>query len=394
MNFFEGLSFFITLFAGLIPAFFLGVKEKTIKYYALGFSIFFIYLICSKSLSGLLYLLLFFVLEWYVVKIFMYLRQKFGKNPAIYVQFAILAMLPLVLSKTSALLHLNIFAFIGVSYVSFKVIQIVIETYDGLIEDMSFFEYSSFILFFPSLSSGPIDRSRRYLKDISQVPSKAEYLEMAGQGIYKITLGILYKFVLGGIVFTIMSKYSTSYAPLSLLLYAYMYGIYMFFDFAGYSNMAIGASYLLGVKTPENFHLPFLSIDIKDFWNRWHMTLSYWFRDYVFSRFMLDSVRKKRFSTRVNTAVAAYMANMLVMGFWHGITPSYILYGFYHGVLLGATEVYQKKAKFYKVNKMKKWYKVLSWFVTLNLVMFGFLIFSGHFIEAIHRLIRMLLLHI
>ncbi|MEG0468414.1 MAG: D-alanyl-lipoteichoic acid biosynthesis protein DltB [Longicatena sp.] len=394
MNFFEGLSFFLVLFAGLIPAFILGVKEKPIKQYALGFSIFFLYLICRNSMSGFLYLIAFYVIEWYVIRIYLFLRKKYGKNSSLYVQFVILAMLPLILCKVSSLVQLNLFAFIGVSYVSFKVIQIVIETYDGLIEEMSFFEYSSFILFFPSISSGPIDRSRRYLSDLHNIPAKSEYLRMAGEGIFKLTLGILYKFALGGIAFTLMNRVSNIYAPLEVIAYAYLYGIYMFFDFAGYSNMAIGASYILGIKTPENFNKPFLSIDIKDFWNRWHMTLSYWFRDFVFSRFMLDSVRKKRFSSKLNLAFSAYMVNMSIMGFWHGITPSYILYGLYHGLLLGGFEFYQKKSKFYKNNKNKKWYKLLSWFVTLNLIMFGFLIFSGHFMEIVHRLVRLLLLHI
>lgn len=394
MNFYEGLSFFIVLFIGLIPAFILGIKEKSIRYYALGFSILFITLICSKSTIGFIYLVVFFVLEWYVIQVYFYLRKTYGKKKAIYGQFVILSMLPLILCKVSALIDLPIFTFIGVSYVSFKVIQIVIETYDGLIEEMSFFEYSSFILFFPSISSGPIDRSRRYIQDLNTVLKKEAYLELAGQGVYKIVLGLLYKFAFGGLAFLLMNQVASSYQVLDVIAYAYLYGIYMFFDFAGYSAMAIGTSYLLGIKTPENFNKPFLSLDIKDFWNRWHMTLSYWFRDFVFSRFMLDSVRKKRFSNRLNTALAAYMVNMCVMGFWHGITPSYILYGIYHGVLLGGFEWYQKKAKFYKQNKNKTWYKVLSWFVTLNLVMFGFLIFSGHFLEAIHRLVRIVLLHI
>ena len=277
MNFFEGLTFFITLFVGLIPAFILGVKEKSIRYYALGFSIFFLYMICRSNMSGFLYLIAFYILEWYVIRIYLLLRKKYGKNKSIYIQFLFLATLPLILCKISPLIHINIFTFIGVSYVSFKVIQIVIETYDGLIEEMSFFEYSSFVLFFPSISSGPIDRSRRYLNDLHTIPQKQEYLQMAGEGIFKLTLGILYKFALGGIAFSLMNKVSNVYAPLEIIAYAYLYGIYMFFDFAGYSNMAIGASYILGIKTPENFNKPFLSIDIKDFWNRWHMSLSYWF---------------------------------------------------------------------------------------------------------------------
>lgn len=394
MTFFEGLKFFLVLAIGLLPAIVLGMKEKSIKYYALGFSIVLILMICTADVTSFIYLVVFYILEWHVIKVFLFLRKKYGKHRVLYAHFIILATAPVVLSKVSSLIHINIFAFIGVSYVSFKVIQIIIESYDGLIEDISFFDYSSFILFFPSLSSGPIDRSRRYLEDIHTIRPKSEYLELVGIGLAKITLGLFYKFALAGIAYTIVSSLKQDVNPLMVIAYAYAYGIYMFFDFAGYSNMAIGTSYILGVKTPENFDKPFISIDIKDFWNRWHITLSHWFRDFIFSRFMIASIKKKRFSNRLHTAVAGFIVNMFVMGLWHGPSMSYILYGLYHGVLLGATEIYQKKSKFYKKHKTKKWYKVVSWALTINLVMFGFLIFSGRFLVLTQAVSKWLLINL
>ena len=97
----------------------------------------------------------------------------------------------------------------------------------------------------------------------------------------------------------------------------------------------------------------------------------------------MTAIRGKWFKNRLDAASAGFIVNMSVMGLWHGLTKDYILYGLYHGVLLAATEVYQKKCKFYKRNKQKLWYRVLSWGVTLNLVMFGFLIFSGKFLEVL-----------
>ena len=130
---------------------------------------------------------------------------------------------------------------------------------------------------------------------------------------------------------------------------------YLFFDFAGYSSMAVGTSYLLGIRTPDNFNRPFLSIDMKDFWNRWHITLSSWFRDFIFTRFMVDSARKKRFKSRLNGAAAGLILNMTIMGIWHGLEPHYIIYGVYHGLILAVTEIYQKKSKFYRNHKDKGW---------------------------------------
>lgn len=155
----------------------------------------------------------------------------------------------------------------------------------------------------------------------------------------------------------------------------------MFFDFAGYSLMAVGASYFLGIRTPDNFNKPFISKDIKEFWDRWHITLSHWFRDFIFSRFMMKAIKKKWFKTRLRGAAAGFLVNMIIMGAWHGLTPSYLTYGLYHGALLAVTEVYQKKSRFYKTNKKKKWFQFFSWFVTFQMVMFGFLIFSGRLMK-------------
>ena len=142
--------------------------------------------------------------------------------------------------------------------------------------------------------------------------------------------------------------------------YSYCYGIYLFFDFAGYSLMAIGSGKILGIRVPKNFKRPFASIDMKDFWNRWHMTLSFWFRDFLFSRFMMLAIKGKWFTSRLTGASVGFILNMVVMGAWHGLAINYLLYGLYHGILLALTEVYQKKSGFYKRNKKKAWYKTLS----------------------------------
>ena len=95
----------------------------------------------------------------------------------------------------------------------------------------------------------------------------------------------------------------------------------------------------------------------------------------------MQSMRHKWFKDRLHTACAGFIVNMFVMGIWHGLTGYYILYGLYHGILLAANEIWQKKSKFYKKHKKEKWYQVLSWAVTMQLVMFGFLLFSGHLIQ-------------
>ena len=97
-------------------------------------------------------------------------------------------------------------------------------------------------------------------------------------------------------------------------------------------------------------------------------------------------IKNKVFKNKLATAGTAFIINMTIMGLWHGITPSYILYGLYHGVILALTEVFQKKSKFYKKHKKDRAFQLVSWFVTFQLVMFGFFIFSGRFLELLARL--------
>lgn len=372
MNYFEGNEFFLLLFVVLLIGFVVNFFEKRKDYYILALSLLFAGAIYGKSRAMIVYLLAFIVYQYFLVFLAQRIEAKWLK-PLVF-----LSILPLVINKVFALTSLHLLAFIGISYMSFKTIQIMLEISDGLIkEKITVKDYLQFLLFFPTVSAGPIDRSRRFLKEINEVMPRKEYLELAGDGVYRIVLGLLYKVVLSTYVYQMLLALNNTGTVVYSIKYMYLYTLYLFFDFAGYSLMAVGSSNILGIQTPMNFNKPFLSVDIKDFWTRWHITLSTWLRDFVFSRVLMQVIRKKWFKNRLHNATYAYMVNMLVMGFWHGLSVSYIVYGFYHGVLMAGFEVYQKKSNFYKKNKNKNWYKLLSWFVTMNLVMVGFFIFSG-----------------
>ena len=373
MSYFEGNEFFFFLILALVIGFIINYLGKRTEYYILTLSVIFAIVIYGKKTLMLSYLIGFIIYQYILVLI------AHKTQNAKYLKILVfLSVVPLIINKVFALTHWHLLAFIGISYRSFKTIQIMIEISDGLIKErISIIDYIQFLLFFPTVSSGPIDRSRRFMVDIKERMPRDEYLELAGVGVYRVVLGLLYKVVLSTYSYhylvTLPNFGSLEYS----IKYMYLYTLYLFFDFAGYSLMAVGSSNILGIKTPMNFNKPFLSIDIKDFWNRWHITLSTWLRDFVFSRVFMEATKKKRFKKRLNTAMYAYMVNMLLMGFWHGLTISYIVYGAYHGILMAGFEYYQKKSKFYKKNKNKAWYKVCSWFITINLVIFGLYIFSG-----------------
>ena len=373
MSYFEGNEFFFFLILALVIGFIINYLGKRSEYYILTLSVIFAIVIYGKKTLMLSYLIGFIIYQYILVLI------AHKTQNAKYLKILVfLSVVPLIINKVFALTQWHLLAFIGISYMSFKTIQIMIEISDGLIKErVSIIDYIQFLLFFPTVSSGPIDRSRRFMVDIKERMPRDEYLELAGVGVYRVVLGLLYKVVLSTYSYhylvTLPNFGSLEYS----IKYMYLYTLYLFFDFAGYSLMAVGSSNILGIKTPMNFNKPFLSIDIKDFWNRWHITLSTWLRDFVFSRVFMEATKKKRFKKRLNIAMYAYMVNMLLMGFWHGLTISYIVYGAYHGILMAGFEYYQKKSKFYKKNKNKAWYKVCSWFITINLVIFGLYIFSG-----------------
>lgn len=380
MELFENSVFFVALAILSIPAICLGLMGKKIKGYGILATLFFVIAALYDKPKQLLYIVSFLIFEYIIIKLFLKLTRIKEQSESVYFVFLILSILPLLIYKFSSLVGYSIFGFIGISYMTFKCIQYVMEIKDGLIKEVSASNFFYLNLFFPSLISGPIDRSRRFDDDVNKLKSKSEYIELLTSGLQKILIGAVYKFVISQLIYPYMQNYSQGNGIKTIVAYMYLYGFYLFFDFAGYSLMAIGTGNIFGVRLPDNFNKPFISKDIKEFWDRWHISLSYWFRDFVFSRVIRRMIRNKRIKNKLTRASIAFVINMLIMGLWHGLSLNYIIYGLYHGMLLAFTEVYQKKSKFHKKNKSNVWYKFVSWGITFNLVMLGFLIFSGRII--------------
>ena len=379
MTLFGGSYFFYITLMLAIPTIVLGCLGKNQKYYGFLVSLLMVYLTMKDSPVAIAYMAAYCVLELLIVKGYQMICTREVKSNKLYYLFITLSLMPLVIWKITSFTGVGkgIFAFIGISYMSFKSIQMIIEIHDGLIKEVSAFEFLYFLIFFPSLLSGPIERSRDFHRDLTEVPGRESYVEMVGDGLMKVCLGMVYKFVLAAGLYQALIWLGRGDRIPNLIVYMYSYGGYLFFDFAGYSLMAVGIGYIFGVKLPDNFRMPFIATDMKDFWDRWHISLSYWFRDFLFSRFMMKAIKGKWFKSRLTGASVGFIINMGIMGIWHGLNSQYIIYGLYHGILLSITEVYQKKSKFHKKHKKNKLYKFVSWFITLNLVMFGFLIFSG-----------------
>lgn len=374
MTLFADPSFFVLLAAVVAVAAVIGLSGHTLRHYGLAVSVGFLACVFFKTPAQLAALLGFLA----VARASVLFLARSPRDRRRYLVSVSATLAPLVVYKLSAVFDQSLWGFVGVSYVTFKAVQVVIEVYDGLIprEELGLEDWLYFLLFFPQFSSGPIDRSRRFYADAHATPARDEYAGMLARGILLLLAGAVYKVVVATWIhrFYAPSAAGDAWAQVQTAL---LYGLYLFCDFQGYSLMAMGASYCLGIRCPRNFRAPFAAVDIIDFWNRWHITLSTWFRDFVFMRFTRWVMRRKLLRDRLQVAMCAFMVDMLVMGFWHGIAWCYIAYGVYHGVLLAATQAMQKRWGFYKRHRRDGWFRACSWAVTQVLVFLGFAIFSG-----------------
>lgn len=383
MSFYTSPSFFVLLAISIIPAAVLGFTGRRIRPYGMAATIVFVALLFSDDVKQLAMFGVFLLIATSAAFLTQRSWTKGKKSLALYRMCLAATIAPLVVYKISGLLDSSLLGFIGISYVTFKAVRVIIEIRDGLITKMAFSDFLYFISFFPVLTSGPIDRSRRFMEDANKRYSKSEYADLLSRGILLLLIGAVYQMVIA----TVCSQFFDfhTFRESKTLLFniaaagkdAWAYGFFLFFNFAGYSMMAMGASYCFGIKTPRNFRAPFASLDIKDFWNRWNMTLSFWLRDFVFMRFVRSVSKHKLIKDRLTSACFGYLIDMTLMGAWHGLTIDFLLYGVYHGALLAITDVFQKKSSFYKRYKNEIWFKAVSWMITINLIMLGFSLFSG-----------------
>ena len=289
------------------------------------------------------------------------------------------SVLPLLLAKIAPMLDpRNPIGFLGVSYITFRALDVVFCLRDNVIVAPGLFDFLGFLFFFPTISSGPIDRYRRFAGDWKRRRTRDQFLLDLDAAIHRIFRGFFYKFILAVLIKQYWLDPAASESTLSALVsYMYAYSLYLFFDFAGYSAFAIAFSYLLGVHTPENFDRPFFARNIRDFWNRWHITLSFWFRDHVYMRFLLTARRARWPINPHATAIIGYFLSFGLMGLWHGVEPHFVIYGLYQATLLSGFHIFSEWSKERSLPANRPLWRAGATFVTFNLVCFGFLIFSG-----------------
>lgn len=381
-------QYFVYLIIALLPLIIGIYNGYRCRWYQSLISLIFIFLMFDgpKWHQGLM--LIFYVIwQWIIVGLYMVYRKKYNNKWFFYLA-VILSIIPVATVKITPAVapdQSNLFGFLGISYLTFRAVGMIMEIRDGFIKEFHPILFIEFLTFMPTISSGPIDRYRRWIKDYNVVPDRDKYLSMLDKAVHYIFLGFLYKFLLahlfGSIIVPKMSAMAiASGKGLSWGLVGYMYAWSMdlFFDFAGYSLFAVAISYLMGIETPMNFNRPWQSKNLKEFWNRWHMTLSFWFRDFVFMRLVYAMMKNKVFKNKNTVSNVAYVLDMALMGFWHGVTWYYVAYGLLHGIGLAVNDTWLRfKKKHQDKIPHNKFTKCFSIFLTFNVVCLSFLLFSG-----------------
>jgi alginate O-acetyltransferase complex protein AlgI len=221
---------------------------------------------------------------------------------------------------------------IGFSYIAFRLLHVLRDRLAGRLEAVSLRDLVSFSIFFPAFSAGPIDRLPRFTNELlASFRLDSHSFWLGGQRIF---IGLFKKFAIADSLALIAlndinAAQTTQAGWLWILTYIYAFRIY--FDFSGYTDIAIGLGLWMGFRLPENFNQPYLKSNLTQFWNSWHMTLAQWFRAYIFNPFTRWLRSRPQRLPIWSIILAGQLTTMLLIGLWHGIQMNFLIWGLWHG---------------------------------------------------------------
>jgi alginate O-acetyltransferase complex protein AlgI len=266
---------------------------------------------------------------------------------------------------------------LGISFWTFQAMSYLFDLYRGEELDPSFVEFALYMVFFPVAISGPICRMPEMLPQFRS-ERLTPWAEI-GRGLARIATGVfmmqlarlLGQGILAGGGIDAGFDHVTFWSGLDVWCLAFGYALQLFFNFAGYSHIAIGAAQALGFIIPENFARPFLSPTPSVFWTRWHMSLSFWIRDYMF--FPMATMYREMWWRTLVLALS-----MVLFGIWHGATALFLLWGCYHGLLLVLHRQWQGLLRRLNWNPRQTIVTPASWLITTVLIGLGWILFRSH----------------
>ena len=279
---------------------------------------------------------------------------------------------------------------LGISFWTFQAMSYLFDLYRGDELDPSLFEFALYMTFFPIVISGPICRMPDMLPQFRR--EKLTARSDIGHAVTRIATGILMmqlarllgQGILSGDGINRGFDRVMDWSGTDVWCLAFGYGLQLFFDFAGYSHIAIGAAQAMGFTLPENFDRPFQSTTASIFWTRWHMSLSFWIRDYIF--FPLATLR--RYVWWRNSVL---VFSMVVFGLWHKATVVFLLWGLYHGILLVSHRQFQQLRRRFDWEPPSGFWTPLSWLATITLISLGWILFRANSLPQAIQMLRAVL---
>ena len=280
--------------------------------------------------------------------------------------------------------HMNIIIPLGVSFFTFSAISYLADILRNEYKSSDFIHVALYLSFFPKLTSGPLQKASAFFEQIdNQDRNKNISYQNLSEGLQIYCFGLFKKLVFADRLSVFINEvYATpvAFSGLSILLAIISYSLQIYFDFSGYSDMAIGTGQMLGFDLPKNFNMPYLAQNVTEFWRRWHISLSTWIRNYIY--IPLGGNRKGKIRQNINLLIA-----MTLCGLWHGATLNFILWGFLHGVAL---LVHKQFSRICKINN--ELCKVISIFFTFIFVSLLWVLFRADNISAALLIYRRLFL--
>jgi D-alanyl-lipoteichoic acid acyltransferase DltB (MBOAT superfamily) len=257
---------------------------------------------------------------------------------------------------------------LAISFFTLQQIAFLIDSYEGLVKEKNFLDYTIFVTFFPQLIAGPIVHHKEMMPQFASVKNKVKNYKNIALGLFIFSIGLFKKVVIAD-TFAIWATNGFDIATTLNLFEAWVtslsYTFQLYFDFSGYTDMAIGVALLFNIRLPINFNSPYKSTGMIDFWQRWHITLSNFITTYIYTP-LIRSFERLTF----HKAMFATVITFLIAGLWHGASWMFVIFGGLHGLGIVVNHYWQKKIKI-KINK------ILAWLITFNFVNIAFVFFRA-----------------
>jgi alginate O-acetyltransferase complex protein AlgI len=381
---------FLLLFSVFIVVYAFLFKNRSVRtIYVIAFSLFFYY-----KLSGWFFLLLLLTTTIDFILAGLIHKTENKKKKLIFLIVSICASLGLLvyfkytnffLENFSSLTRekfttLSIIVPLGISFYTFRTISYIIDVYREEIKPTKhYFDYVFYMTFFPLLIAGPITRAKQFLPH-------ARKQEKVNKALFLIIQGLIKKAVIAdyiGQYCNLVFDAPGTYSGFENLIAVYGFALQIYFDFSGYTDIAIGLAKLMGFDIGINFNKPYHSLNVTDFWRRWHISLSNWLRDYLFTPMIL------KFRNWGNAGIVlSLFLTFSICGLWHGANWTYILWGALFGAAMGFEILTAKFRKKIKKKTNKHIYNFISWFITFHFVSFLWIFFRSQDMQTAGTMIN------